>query len=109
MRRASISRCRPWYMYAVSAFVSRHTDMLTISHASPKTSMPVASPSSDWSRQTNPSAASASALTGSSASTKSFNSGESRGNLRRAMLTWASSKAAVSGVVVLVASVMREP
>lgn len=71
--------------------MSRHTDMFTISHSSPKTATSVALPVSLCSRQMKPSAASATAFTGSSASTKSFNSGESSGNLRRAMFTWASS------------------
>jgi hypothetical protein len=83
-------------MKAVRASLSRHTDMLMISQRSPKTGMSVASPPSDCRRQTKPSAASASALTGSRWSTKSFNSGESSGNLRRAMFTWASSYAADS-------------
>ena len=53
--------------------------------------MSVALPESLCNRHTKPSAASAVAFTGSRASTKSFNCGESSGALRRAMLTSASS------------------
>lgn len=56
--------------------------------------MSVALPESLCRRQTKPADWSATAFTGSRASTKSFNCGESNGALRRAMLTWASSYAA---------------
>lgn len=78
-------------MKAVSASVSRHTDMFTISQSSPKTGTSVAFPESERSRHTNPSARSATAFTGSSPSTKSFNCVESSGNLSRAMFTCANS------------------
>jgi nucleotide-binding universal stress UspA family protein len=52
-------------------------------------SIDVAFPSSSWSRQTNPGAASATALTGSSAAMKSASSGDSVGATSRAMLTCA--------------------
>ncbi len=77
-------------MNAVRALASRHTDMLTISHGSPRTGASVALPEVLCNRQRKPSEASATAFTGSSPSTKSFNCGESSGYLSRAMLTWAS-------------------
>src|SRR4029453_17454363 len=58
--------------------------------------MAVASPSSVWSRQTNPGLRSARALTGSSWATKPASSGPSRGARRVAMLTWARWWAAMA-------------
>ena len=55
--------------------------------SSPKAVIAVASPSSVWSRHTNPGAASAAALTGASRSTNSLSSGESSGSSGSAMLT----------------------
>lgn len=78
-------------MNAVRAFVSRHTDMFTSSHASSKIRMSVASPVSPLRRHTNPSDASATAFTGSSPSAKSLSCSESSGAVRRPMFTWASS------------------
>ena len=57
--------------------------------SSPKGRMAVASPSSVWSRQTNPGWPSARALMGSSWATKPASSGVSSGYRRVAMFTWA--------------------
>ena len=59
------------------------------SHSNPR--IAVALPSSVCSRQMNPGAASAAALTGSSAATKSASSGLSSGARSRAMFTCAST------------------
>src|SRR4029453_16671924 len=64
--------------------------------SSSKGRMAVASPSSVWSRHTNPGLASARALTGSSSATKPASSGPSRGARRVAMFTWARCWAAMS-------------
>jgi hypothetical protein len=58
--------------------------------SSSNTRTAVASPSSVCSRQTKPGAASASAFTGSSASTKPASAGSVSGATGRATLTWAS-------------------
>src|SRR5919107_1660366 len=58
--------------------------------------MAVASPSSVWSRHTNPGLASARALTGSSSATNPASSGPSRGARRVAMFTWARCWAAMA-------------
>src|SRR3954452_10095647 len=63
--------------------------MLTRIRSSAKGRIDVASPSSVCSRQTNPGARSAIALTGSSSATKSARAGESIGSRGIAMLAWA--------------------
>jgi hypothetical protein len=63
--------------------------MLISNWSSSNGRMPVAFPASDWSRQTKPGLASASALIGSRSATKSAISGAVSGATRRPMLTWA--------------------
>ena len=64
--------------------------MFTTSRSSPKALIEVASPpSSSFSLQTNPGAASAAAFTGSSAATNSASNGESTGSRGRAMFSCA--------------------
>src|SRR3954463_14530620 len=63
--------------------------MLMSRRSSSNAWMEVAFPSSVWSRHTNPDAASAIALSGSSAATKPAIAASSSGSLKRAMFSWA--------------------
>src|SRR3954454_20275959 len=66
--------------------------MFTSMRSSSKAWIEVAFPSSVWRRHTNPGAASAIALIGSSAAMKSASTGSPGGALKRATLSWARWK-----------------
>ena len=96
LRWASTRRWVSEYTNAASASGVSQTDMFTMTPALPawshsKARTEVALPSSVCSRHTNPGAASAAALTGSSAATKSASCGLSSGARSRPMFTWAST------------------
>src|SRR5438105_14920818 len=74
--------------------------MFTIIMSSPRTRSAVALPSSVWRRHTNPGEASASALIGSSCSTKPASWGDSSGASTRATFIWASHQSAIPSLLV---------